>query len=126
VGLCEQVNVPNRAVSFLIGKAGQTVSTLEKQSNAKVEFAKVRIVSRHISLQQLQTCKQESESRGRFVTRRIAAVIPTLHAWRAQDTNQGSQERLVTIKGHPMAVQLATTLLSNMVNEWATSPTMHR
>lgn len=32
----------------------------------------------------------------------------------------------MTIKGHPMAVQLATTLLSNMVNEWATSPTMHR
>lgn len=64
--LCEQVNVPNRAVSFLIGKAGQTVSTLEKQSNAKVEFAKVRIVSRHISLQQWQTCKQESESRGRL------------------------------------------------------------
>lgn len=36
-----QVNVPDRAVRFLIGKQGQTVSALEKQSKAKVEFAKV-------------------------------------------------------------------------------------
>lgn len=73
VGLCEQVNVPNRAVSFLIGKAGQTVSTLEKQSNAKVEFAKVRTAA-DTSDSSSGRRASKSESRGRLSR---AASLPS-------------------------------------------------
>ncbi len=43
-----QVMVPNKAVSFLIGKGGINVSTIEKQSGARLEFTKeVRVLSTH-------------------------------------------------------------------------------
>jgi hypothetical protein len=38
--------VPDRAVSFLIGKQGATVISMEKQSKTRLEFAKVTAISR--------------------------------------------------------------------------------
>lgn len=43
-----------------------------------------------------------------------------------QEAAPGSQERVVTVKGQLIAVQMATGLLSSMVQEWANSPTMQR
>ena len=46
-----QVRVPDRAVSFLIGKQGCNVQAIEKQSKARLEFAKVG--------QRLRNCKED-------------------------------------------------------------------